>query len=428
MSKSNVAGRHLVGFAMIAAISWQPAANGQERSREAAITLEEARTKALQANPELQAGTAHARALDGALRQSRALPNPDLSFEAEDFGGNLPAEALSQRTLSISERVEWFGKRSARVEAARLERDVAALDLERRRLDIRQEVDRRFALLLVSQQRLGIARENAATASEVRATVSTLVSAGEASPIEETRALGDEALAEIERDGASRDVTLAARSLAQLWGEPSGSALHAEGHLASSAAVPDRGTALADIARLPDLARWDAETARLAAAETQARRQALPDFTLSAGTRSFVGTGQRTWVAGLSLPIPLLTTYSGARSEATARLEKARAEKRAEEVRLRAAYLTSEEGLLHASREVRLLDERVLPNARQVYDALNEGYRRGKFRLLDLLEARRALATARLRLVDALSRLNLALADLSRLTGDGLPSETRGTR
>jgi cobalt-zinc-cadmium efflux system outer membrane protein len=428
VSKSNIAGLRLAGLALIAAISWQPAANGQDPSREAAITLEEARAKALEANPELQAGIAHARALEGAFRQSRALPNPDLSFEAEDFGGNLPPEAVSQRTLSISERVEWFGKRTARVEAARLERDVAALDLERRRLDVRQEVDRRFATVLVAQQRLAIARENAATAAEVRAAVAALVSAGEVSPIEDARALGDDALAEIERDGALRDLVLSARSLSQLWGEPAGPVLHADGRLASGAAVPDRDVAFASIARLPDLARWDLETRRLEALETQARQQAYPDFTLSAGTRSFVGTGQRTWVAGLSFPIPLLTTYSGARTEAAARIQKVRAEARAEEVRLRTAYLASEESLLHAAREVRVLDERVLPNARQVYDALNEGYRRGKFRLLDLLEARRALASSRLRLVDALSRLNLALADMRRLTPDSLPDETRGPR
>jgi len=396
--------------------------------REPGITMEEARARAIRSNPELQAGAAHARALEGALRQSRALPNPDVSFEAEDFGGNLPPDFVSQRTLSVSERVEWFGKRSARVEAARLERDVAALDLERRRRDVLQEVDRRFALLLVSQERLAIAEENAETARELRAAVSALVSAGEVSPIEETRALGDEALAEIERDAASRDLVLSGRSFSQLWGDASGSVPRAEGRLVSGASAPDREEALANLARLPDLARWEAETARLEALETLAGRQALPDFTVSAGARSFVGTGQRSWVAGLSFPLPLLTAYSGARSEATARLEKARAERRAEELRLRTAFLAAEETFRHASREVRLLEERVLPNARQVYEALSEGYRRGKFRLLDLLEARRALATARLRSVDALSRLNLALADLGRLTPGALAREAGGTR
>ncbi len=66
--------------------------------------------------------------------------------------------------------------------------------------------------------------------------------------------------------------------------------------------------------------------------------------------------------------------------------------------------------------EVQRLRDRVVPNAQQIYDALSEGYRRGKFRLLDLLEARRSVASTRLRYVDALVRLNLAKADMDRLS------------
>ena len=361
------------------------------------------------------------------MRQAHALPNPDLSFEVEDFGGNLPADVPSQRTLSIGQRVEWFGKRSARVEAARLEREVAAFDLARRRRDVAHEVERRFAALLGAQERLAIAEESTATAREVRAAVAALVSAGEVSPIEETRALGDEALAGIDRDGAARGVAESARALSQLWGDATGSTPRAAGQLAQTAPLPDRDAALGGLAFLPDLARWDAETARLQALETLARREVLPDLTLSAGARSFAGTGLKTWVAGVSLPVPLLTTYSGARSEAAARLEQARQERRADEARLRAAWLTAEEALRQASSEVRILNESVLPNARLVYDALGEGYRRGKFRLLDLLEARRNLASVRLRAIDARTRLTLALADVRRLTPDELPTETRGT-
>ena len=370
---------------------------------------------------------AHLAAVDGALRQAHALPNPDLSFEVEDFGGNLPADAPSQQTLSIGQRVEWFGKRSARVEAARLERDVAAFDLARRRRDVEHEVERRFAALLGAQERLAIAEESMATAREVRTAVAALVSAGEVSPIEETRALGDEALAGIDRDGAARGVTEAARALSQLWGDATASTPRASGPLALAAPHPGREAALAALSGLPDLRRWDAETARRQALETFARREVLPDLTLNVGARSFAGTGLKTWVAGVSLPVPLLTTYSGARSEATARLEEARQERRAEEARLRAACLAAEEALRQASSEVRILNESVLPNARLVYDALGEGYRRGKFRLLDLLEARRNLASVRLRAIDARTRLTLALAGVRRLTPDELPTETRGT-
>lgn len=397
-----------------------PVSRGAEVPQPAGVTLEAARAKALEANPELSAGAADVRAAAGALRQARALPDPEISFEAEDFGGNLPDEATSQRTLSVSERVEWFGKRASRVEAARRERDLAGHDLELRRLDVLQEVEKRFVDLLAAQERLAIAGEDAATAAEVRAAVSALVSAGEASPIEETRALGEESLARVEKDRAARDVALAGRALSRLWGEASRSVPRADGRLEAVVAVPERATALAALGRLPDLARWDAETARLEALEELSRRQALPDLTLTAGLRSLVGTGQRTWVAGITVPIPLPGATSGARSEAAARLEAARAGRLAEEVRLRTAWLSAEEELRHASNEVRLLTDVVLPNAHQTWAALSEGYRRGKFRLLDLLEARRALAASHLRLVDALARLNSSLADLRRLTPDGL--------
>ncbi|HYN43460.1 MAG TPA: TolC family protein [Thermoanaerobaculia bacterium] len=428
MSRRDGLGRLVASLAMVAGISLSAGAQTPDRTRtEEELTLEEARARALDSGPELRAAAAHLAAVEGALQQARALPNPDLSFEVEDFGGNLPVDVPSQQTLSIGQRVEWFGKRSARVEAARLESEVASFDLARRRRDVGHEVERRFAALLGAQERLAIADESTATAREVRAAVAALVSAGEVSPIEETRALGDEALAGIDRGGAARDVADAARALSQLWGDATASTPRAAGRLAQTALLLDRDAAFGGLVLLPDLARWDAETARLQALETLARREILPDLTLSAGARSFAGTGLRTWVAGVSLPVPLLTTYSGARSEATARLEQARQERRAEEARLRAACLTAQEALRQASSEVRILNESVLPNALLVYDALGEGYRRGKFRLLDLLEARRNLASVRLRVIDARTRLNLALADVRRLAPEELTAETRGT-
>lgn len=413
MSRGNDLVRCLATFALAAGIVLSAHAQAPDPPPAAELTLDEARSRALERGPEALGAVARLAAAEGAYVQARALPNPDLTFEVEDFGGNLPVDVPSQQTLSIGQRVEWFGKRSARVASARLERDVAALDLARRRLDAGHEAERRFAALVGAQERLAIADDSTATAREVRSAVAALVSAGEVSPIEETRATGDEALAGLERDAAARDVADAARALAQLWGDATGSTPRAAGLLALTAPLPDGDLALD---RLPDLARWDAEIGRLEALETLARREALPDVTLSAGARSFTGTGQKTWVAGVSVPLPILTTYTGARSEAAARLEQARQERRAEEARLLAAFRTAREALGHAAREVRVLDESVLPSARLVYDAVGEGYRRGKFRLLELLEARRNLASVRLRSVEARTRLTLALADVRRLT------------
>ena len=101
--------------------------------------------------------------------------------------------------------------------------------------------------------------------------------------------------------------------------------------------------------------------------------------------------------------------------EASARLDQGLLERQAEEVRLKNALTSARLVLERANAEVRTLKGRVLPNAHKIFEALNEGYLRGKFRLLDLLEARRSLASVRLRYVDSLVRLNTAKAHLERL-------------
>jgi cobalt-zinc-cadmium efflux system outer membrane protein len=384
-----------------------------------ALTLTAARERALAASPELLALTARVQAAEGASQQARAFANPNLVLEAEDFSGSESLDVTPQNTFAISQSIEWFGKRSARVEAAQLERDVAARDLARGHRDLLAEVDRKFATLLGAQERAAIAGQNAQTAREVTQAVSYMVTAGEVSPIEEARAEGDQALASIELANAVRDVDLARRALARLWGEDVPSFATAAGTLATAVELPERDAALAALAALPDLTRWDAEAARQASLVTLAEKQALPDLSLSVGARTYSGLDGHAYVAGLALPIPLFTQYAGARAEASARQEQATHDRRADEVRIRVEFLSAYDTLSRAIEEARVLRDEVLPRASKVYEALNEGYRRGKFRLLDLLEARRTLARTRLQYVDALVRLNLADADLRRLIPDG---------
>ncbi|MEW6337156.1 MAG: TolC family protein [Acidobacteriota bacterium] len=385
---------------------------------EAPLTLAAARQKALAASPDLQGLAARLRGAEGAERQAGAFPNPELLFEVEDLGGGDDMGVATQRTLSLGQRFEWPGTRSARTAAARHERDAAARDLDRGRRDLLAEVERRFVALLGAQERVVIAGQNAATAREVTLVVASLVEAGEASPVEAARAESDEALAVIDLGNARRDADLARGRLASLWGDEGTTAAAARGALATSVELPDLEAALATVGALPDLARWDAERTRRDALVALADRQALPDLTLSVGTRTYAGLPGRTWVAGLALPVPLFNRFAGARAEATARRQEAEAERISEEARLRAEVAAAHTTLSSALDEVRILRDQVLPRAERVYSALDEGYRRGKFRLLDLLEARRALAQTRLRFVDALVRLNTAGADLRRLTPD----------
>jgi cobalt-zinc-cadmium efflux system outer membrane protein len=293
---------------------------------------------------------------------------------------------------------------------------VSRQDLGRRRLDLLSDVDRRFAELLGAQERCEIASENLETAQEMVEAVTALVEAGETSPIEASRTEIERDLAEIDWQAALKDRDLARRELARLLGQAEPGFQQADGSLVQEVVVPAESDVTNALGRLPDLTRWDDENRRLEASLKLAQRTPWPDLTLSAGIRRYAETQERAYLVGISVPIPLFSRGRGAVIEASARLDQGRLQREAEETRLRMTFASVRLMLEQSASEVQRLRDRVVPNAQQIYDALSEGYRRGKFRLLDLLEARRSLASTRLRYVDALVRLNLAKAELDRLS------------
>jgi outer membrane protein, heavy metal efflux system len=380
------------------------------------ITLSQAREMALRDNPSLRAADAQRRASEGAARQAESLLNPSLEFRREDFGDGRPYEqATPHESFSLTQTVRTAGKRSAERDAARWASLATAEDLRRQTLDLIAEVERSFSELLGAQERVRLSAENFDTASQVASAVSAMVEAGEVSPIEQSRAGNERDLAEIDLQNAGRDVEMSRRKLARLLGQEEPRFERAEGSLATEVVIPDESAATEGLKALPDLRRWDAEAKRLESTLRFAKRSPWPDLTFSVGVRKYTQTQERTYLAGIAFPLPIFNRNSGAIVEAAALLDQGLLQHQAEELRLRSAVTSSRLVVERASAEVRTLGERVMPNAEQIFAAIEEGYRRGKFRLLDLLEARRSLAGARLRYVEALVRLNSAKADMDRL-------------
>ena len=124
-------------------------------------------------------------------------------------------------------------------------------------------------------------------------------------------------------------------------------------------------------------------------------------------------------MGGVGLSLPLFDRKGGALDETRARLSQARAERAAVQSRIGLARATAYDALATALETSRSLREVSLPRAQAVHASVQEGYRRGKFGLLDLIDARRFLLQARLEYIDALRSVWTARADLARLVGQG---------
>lgn len=395
---------------------------------EAALTLGEARALALRDNPGLRAAEAGWRASQGAARQAGSLLNPSLELAREDFGGGGVAEQRApQESLALSQTLRIGGKRQAAREAAGSASEAALEEVRLVRLEVLAQVDRDFADLLGAQERARIAAEDAGTALEMVRAVEALVEAGEVSPIEVSRAQNEADLAQVDLRAAERGVETARVRLARTLGQQSPRFSRAGGELLQEVPVPEEAEVLGRLQGLPDLTRWDAETRRLDAELSLAKRAPLPDPTLSFGMRRYTTTGEKAYFAGIALPLPLFDQNRGAVIEASSRLDQGRLARRAEELRLRTEAAEALSALSRAAAEVGALRGHIVPGAERIYGAVNEGYLRGKFGLLDLLEARRSLASSRVRLVDALVALNQAKADLDRLTATPPPDPNGAT-
>jgi cobalt-zinc-cadmium efflux system outer membrane protein len=391
------------------------------------ISLDRAESLAVAANPSLAGMEASRRAADGTLVQARALPNPALLLESENFGLDLPGWDGVELTLSLAQPIETGGKRARRVAEAEAMQKVARLERDGVGLELRAEVRRRFIEALGWQERIRVLQDNVEIAEQTLNAVRELVRAGEVSPIEELKVDADASTARTDLANGEAELIVARGRLAALWGGAETEFGPLQGALSIPKAAPSVSKLLSLIQASPNLTRWIAEEERQAAVLNLQKALAWPDVTVSAGIRRFELSEENALVAAVALPLPLFDRRKGAIAEATARRDRASLQRQAELNRLQSEAHSAASRLNAASAEASRLQEDVLPKVRQVYESVEEGYRRGKFRLLDLLDARRSLTAAVLRYNDALIAAGLATADLYLLSG-GSPDPGAGER
>ena len=141
-----------------------------------------------------------------------------------------------------------------------------------------------------------------------------------------------------------------------------------------------------------------------------------PDLTVSVGARKFEARDGTALVVGLAAPLPLFDRNRGAVTSASALVVAA-------DARLKGARLDAEAGWRAASAQASAGEARV-EAATQAETAAREGYRltriaydSGKSSLMELSAARRSLAEAQTRLIDARVARVRAEAQLARLAG-----------
>jgi cobalt-zinc-cadmium efflux system outer membrane protein len=402
---------------------------GATAARAEPLTSDRAVEFALERNPELAAlaadvGAARAR-LSGAELPLQS--NPEISAGAGPRRNG--AAHSTDLEVSLSQRVEVFGQRGARIDVAQAERATAEKRHASRRVAVAAEVRSAFARVLAADRLVALAREDLAVARDAVRAAERRFELGGTSQLEVNAV-------RVEGGRAARSVAVATQrtaavraELRTLLGSDAGAPLELAGELPRPA-----GAAPLDVDALVGRAleaRADLAAARreLAAAEAEqhfAAREALPVAAIGAtysreeGADVFLGT--------LTFDFPLFNRNQAGRGVASARVARAQAELAAAERRVREEVRLAVERLEIASQSVAAFEGEALAGAEANVSLATRAYEAGKIGLAELLLIRRSAVEARRDHLEALLELAEAEAGLAGAVGSERPVARGGER
>lgn len=363
--------------------------------------------------PRLAEAEAQIAQAEGLAAQAGVRPNPVLGVEVENFGGSGPYEGfeLAETTASIGQTLELGGKRSARIAAGRASVAAAQARVALARSDFASDLAIAYAEAEAAAAKVAQAEEALSAAEADARAARELVDAGREAELRALQGAAERDAARAERDSAHAARDAAFLHLSTLVGTDVVYDSVSESLLNRTPAQN-----VADVFETPAILAARAEREAAAARVRVESRKAVPDVTVSAGVRRFSGDDATALVGGVSVPLPLFDKNRGATAAA-------RAELTAAEARLRQAELEASASLRAAQSHARSAAGRVTAAmageaaAAEAYRLARLGYEAGRVPLLELTNARRALAEARVRALDARLAQVRAEAEIARLSG-----------
>lgn len=397
---------------------WQPtivSANGLDK--------ETAFQKALHNNPTYTAALATIDAADGSRLQASLPPNPNAVFEIENFAGEDENEGFegTELTLGIGQKIEMGGKRSNRTKVADFSFQISKAQAKAQALSLLAETDYAYMRLAVAQERMALADKRLALADKTHEIVKKRVGAARAAEIEHTKADIEQAAAEVEQRKAEQEVVTAQNDLARLLGRMDAADLDVDADLNALPELVERNALLDALRNAPQMQAQEFAKMQARSSLDLARSQAVPDPTFGLGIRRFNENDSTALVAGVSFPLPVFNRNQGGIAEAKANMIKADAENHAAGLALRQSAIQAWESFAASLVEAKRYQSEIIPSARKAYKQADDGYSRGAFGFLDLLDAQRVLYEVQEARLDSLLSVYKAKAQTDFLMGTHKP-------
>jgi cobalt-zinc-cadmium efflux system outer membrane protein len=319
--------------------------------------------------------------------------------------------------VRLSRVLELGDKAARRVGVGAAEVDRLAAEQQLARAELSAEVARRFIHVLSAQTMLGTAQRATDLARTARDVARERVNAGASSPAALGRAEIALARAQIAQEHAEHELASSRVKLSILWGDTTASFALVSGELFDLPRLEALDAYRSRLDASPELTRFVSETRVQDARIRLAQAQRSPDVAIAAGVRRLEQFDDAALVASFS--VPLGTRRRADLQERAARADRTRVDMSREvrRLELHATLFDLYQELLHARTQAETLHAQVRPQAEKMLATTNEGYRAGRFSLLELADAQLQLIEVEREATAAAASFHTLMVEIRRLVG-----------
>jgi outer membrane protein TolC len=375
----------------------------------------------LRRNRSLESARQGWRAAIARARASGTIDDPTVSMDVAPLSIG-SSSARFGWDVTVSQRLPWPGKLGLDETVARAETDAAQSDFEASRRELALSACLLFDDYFVDVRSIEINAHHVALMRSIQAGATARYESGRGSAQDPLQAEFE--LTHMEHDtvilASRRDVTLA--QMNELLHRAPEAPLPPPTETLSVPGSPDA----ADARRLeaeavehrPDVAAARARVRAQQARADRGSRESLPDFAVSTSYSSMWDTPEHRWLIGLGLNLPVQT---GRRSAAVDEANAMRAEYEADVARLsdaaRTQVVVAWKRLEESGHVLHLMDERLLPVARDEVDAARAAFTASLAPFVAVVDAEKNLRGVELDRQTALADCDRRRAELDRALG-----------
>lgn len=385
------------------------------------ITLQDALQRTLQDNGELKAYPLIIRGAEAMNLQAGIAPNPRLDIEFENaFGsGEFKSTDRAEISLVMSQLIELGDKRDSRMRFADANTQKLKSEYQQIRLNIASETSRRFYQVLALQSKRALLRTRLQQENKALEIIRKRAKAGAVGDADVSKMMLRVARTEWRQSKLQSELEISRMQLAAMWmGQAKFTSVI--GSLTELPELPEQNLVRESVEQWPSM-KVQRASQKLAAGKLRlAESNGRSDITLGIGLRQHQLTSDQSLNLSFSMPLALDNPNQGniraAQSEVSLSLQQSEVLK--QQLVLSLAELLQQ--LKARYQQASMLKNRLLPQAQQLLAETEQGYQKGRYSVLQWVDAQAELFSIEESITLNYQNIFLSLLELERVTGQSM--------